>query len=456
MTSTGRPTSPLSRRFSTAAHVVLWLFLLSALFEGYLFIPGLPGQSLVSVLEKVVAIPLPLAAVYFWWRLKPAGQWVVGLYTAWLVWVLIAYLVHQPHNNVTQYYTETQVAGWLTLVAAWVLARHPLYIRRFWQIGLPIVWVATIAIGWWEIHTGHHLGPSSVAGRPIPTVFYFNPNDLGAALALLLPLVWFWPAAFRRADFKRWSGPAAAVLTLLLFYLLIKTGSRGGEVAVFLDLMALPLVLVGRARRWAAGGLAALVAVMAALIVWARHQGPASHLPLALSKLARLPDLVTSLAHVQTKLPPGVAPGSVTIRWALYRSGLRALKENPWGLGPRGAMRWYIYYVHHYSPFNTYGIVDAHNLWLEVAINYGWLGFVLFVAGYVLIARAARRAALGAAAPLARGLGQAVFSGLIGFVVGALSPSSVMIGFLVMWVVLGLGLAAWRLGQPGGAPAPTE
>ncbi len=455
MTNTGMPTSPMGQRLSTAAHVVLWIFLTSALFEGYLFIPGLPGQSLVSVLEKVVAIPLPLAALYFWWRLRPAGQWVVGIYTAWLVWVLISYLVHAPHDSLTQYYTETQIGGWLLLVAAWVLARHPLYIRRFWQIGLPVAWVATIVIGFWEMHTGHHLGPSSVAGRPIPSVFYFNPNDLGTALGLLLPLVWFWPTAFRRPALRRWAVPAAALVTLLLFYILLKTGSRGGEVAVLVDLLALPFVLTAGARRWAVAGLAALVAVMAALIVWARHQGPASHLPLALSKLARLPDLVTGLTHIQTNLPAGVAPGSMTIRWALYRSGFWALEQNPWGLGPRGAMRWYVYWVHHHSPYNTYGIVDAHNLWLEVAVNYGWLGFALFVGGYVWIALAARRAALRAPTPLARGLGAAVFAGLAGLVVGALSPSSVMIGFLVMWVVLGLGLAAWRLAEPdGGASAP--
>lgn len=444
--------TPTGRRISALAHVVLWIFLMSALFEGYLLIPGLHGQSLVSVLEKVVAIPLPLAALYFWWRLRPAGQWAVGLYTAWLVWVLISYVIHQPHDYLTQYYTETQVGGWLLLLAAWLLARHPLYIRRFWQIALPVVWIATLAIGLWEIHTGHHIGPSSAHGRPIPTVFYFNPNDLGAALALLLPFVWFWPAAFRRPDLKRWARPAAAVFTLLLFYLLIKTGSRGGEVAVVLDLIAVPFVLQGRARAWAGGGLALLVALMVGLSLWARAQGPARHLPLALSKLARLPDLFTT--HIPSHLGPGVAPGSVAIRWALYRSGFWALTLHPFGLGPRGAERWYLYWIHHPSPYNTFGIADAHNLWLELAVNYGWLGFALFVAAYVLIAARSRRAALHGAGSLERGLGQAVFAALIGFIVGALSPSSVMIGFLVMWVVLGLGLAAWRLSAeaPAGAP----
>lgn len=443
MTSTDMPDSPMGKRVSQAAHVVLWLFLVSALFEGYVLIPGLHGESPVSLLEKVLVVPLPLAALYFWWKLKPAGQWAVGLLTLWLAWVLISYLVHQPHDYTTFYYTETQVGGWLLLLAGWLLGRHPGYIRRLWQIGLPIAWVATILVGVYEIHTGHFIGPSSHPAAGVPTVFYFNPNDLGAALALLLPFVWFWPSAFRRADLRQWSQVGAAVLTLALFYLLVKTGSRGGEVAVGLDLLALPFVLTGRARTLAAAGLAALIVVMGGLVEWARHQGPVSHLPLALSKLARLPDLFTT--HIPSNLPPGVAPGSVAIRWALYRSGFWAMKLHPFGLGPRGAERWYVYWIHHGSPYNTYGIADAHNLWLELGMNYGWIGLVLFVAAYILIARHTRRAALDGKSALRRGLGAATFAALIGFIVGSLSPSSVMIGFLVMWVVLGLGLAAWRL-----------
>lgn len=425
-------------KLERVAHLVLWILVASSLYEGYLVLPGMHGHSIFSVLAKLLVIPLPLAAAWFWYRHRPPGAPVVILFTLWVVWVLVSFVVHPFHGYVEQYYTWTQVGGWLILLALWLLARHPAWIAAVWSIGFPLYWAATLAVGIWEVHTGHHLGASSVHGKRTPTAFFFDPNNLGAALAIMLPFMWFLPYV--------WKGRAgqvgAAVLTLLSLWLLVKTGSRGGEVALVLDLAALPFVLPAKARTWALAALGAVVVAGVGLVAWARHLGPTAKLPLALSKLARIPDLFTMQFH--THLPPNVAPGSVTIRYALYRSGVWALSLHPFGLGPRGAERWYTYWVHHGSPYNTYGIVDAHNLWLELAMNYGWIGLLLFVAAYVLLIRYAYRAGRGSRG-LKKGLGQAAFCALIGFVVGSLSPSSVMIGFNVMWVVMGLALAAGRL-----------
>ncbi len=421
------------------AHAALWLLLTSSLYEGYLVLPGLAGHSLFSILAKVLILPLAVAVVVFWYRHRPAGWLAMLAFSLFVVWVLVSFVSHPERSYTVEYYVWSQASGWTLLAAAWLLARHSAWIAAFWQVGFPLYWLSTIVVAFWEIHTGHHLGASSVHGKPIPTAFYFDPNNLGAAIALILPFVWFWPLAFRR---RRWPLAGAALFTLLLLYILVKTGSRGGELALLLDLVALPFVLTGRARAWAASALAAAAAGLAALVVWARHQGPIHHLPLAISKLARLPDLFTT--HIPSHLPPGVAPGSVAIRWALYRSGFWALELHPFGLGPRGARRWYAYWITHKSPYNTYGIQDPHNLWLELAMNFGWIGLGLFVVGFVAVLRYAWRAARSSDA-LRQGLGRAAFCGLFGFILGSLSPSSVLIGFNVMWVALALGLASARL-----------
>jgi hypothetical protein len=424
------------------AHAALWLLVASSLYEGYLVLPGLAGHSLFSVLAKILVVPLAVAVVVFGIRYRPPGRVAIAFFSLFVVWVLVSFVVHRVRTYPVEYYVWSQASGWAVLAATWLLARHRAWLAGLWQFGLPLYWVATLVVALWEIHTGHHLGASSVRGRPVPTAFYFDPNNLGAALALTLPFVWFWPLAW---DNREWAKVGAALLTVLLLYVLVKTGSRGGELALILDLAALPLVLRGRARAWAAGGLVAALAVLVGLVAWARHLGPVHHLPLALSKLARLPDLFTT--RIPAHLPPNVAPGSVAIRWALYRSGFWALELHPFGLGPRGAEAWYAYWVTHHSPYNTYGITDPHNLWLEVAMNFGWVGLLLFVGGFVAVLRQAWRG-VKAADPLARGLGGAAFCGLIGFILGALSPSSVMIGFNIMWVSFGLAVAAGRLPNP--------
>lgn len=430
-----------SRLIRTTAHVVLWGFVASALYEGYLTLPGMAGHSIYSILARVLLIPLPVAAAILWWRLRPPGTVLVALWTAWLIWVAISFATHPQRTYPVEYYVWSQIGGWLIVLALWLLARYPDWIQAFWQWALPAYWLATIVVALWEIHTGHHLGASSVHGLPIPTAFYFNPNDLGAALALALPFMWFWPTVRPSLAGK----VGAALITGASIVLLIKTGSRGGEIALLVDLLALPAVLKGPLRRWALAMLGLGIGSLAVLVVWARSLGPAAQLPLYLSKLARLPDLFTT--HIPTHLPPNVPPGSVAIRWALYRSGIWALSTHPWGLGPRGAERWFSYWIHHGSPYNTYGIIDAHNVWLEVAMNFGWPGIILFVAAFTLTMVYAYRAAK-SALPLKRGLGQASFCALGGFIIGGLSPSSVMFGFDIMWVTLGLGLAAWRLPEP--------
>jgi teichuronic acid biosynthesis protein TuaE len=427
-----------AKSLATVAHAVLFLFVTAALFGGYLVLPGLGGHSVFSVLAKVLAVPIPLAALYFWWRYRPPGALTVLALTLWLAWVVVSYEIHPFHSYSVLYYTWSQINGWLLVLALWLLARHPGWTRAIVQVSLPVYWLATFAVAAWEIKTGHHLGASAVPGQASPTGLFFDPNNLGAALALLLPFMWFWyefvPGTAGRLG--------SVLFTVAGLVVLVETGSRGGELALILDLFALPFVLPPRVRAWAGGALVVGVGALVALVAWARSLGPAAHLPRALSKLARIPDLFT--VTLPKHLPPSQAPGSVGIRWALYRSGIQALKDHPFGLGPRGAERWYHYWVVHPGPYNTYGIIDAHNLWLELAIDFGWLGLGLFGLAYLGLLVACYRAAR-SADPLKRALGRAGFPALVGFVLGSLSPSSVLIGFEVMWVVFGLAVAAARL-----------
>ena len=421
------------------AHVLLWILVASSLYEGYLVLPGLHGHSLFSILVKVLVVPMAAACIYFWYRYRPPGVLALLAFTVFVGIVGVSYFLHKNHSYPVEYYTFQQVSAWAILAATWLLARHRSFIQTLWQVGFPLYWVATIVVAFFEIHTGHHLGASSVHGKHVPTAFYYDPNNLGVAVALILPFVWFWPMAFQK---RTLAAIGAAILTLLLLYVMVKSGSRGGELALLVDLAALPFVLSGRARHWAVGALIAGLVVLGALVAYARSLGPAAAHRLALSKLSRIPDLFRGIPP--RVLPHGVAPSSSFIRWNIYRTDWWAIRLHPLGLGPRGIVYFMQYWLHHGSPYNTYGVVAPHSLWLEVTANFGWPGLFFFVVFYFAVVVYAWRAAR-SQDPLRSGLGRAAFCGLVGFVLGSFSPSSVMIGFDVMYVALAFGLAAWRL-----------
>jgi O-antigen ligase len=194
--------------------------------------------------------------------------------------------------------------------------------------------------------------------------------------------------------------------------------------------------------------LAALVVGLAAVVA-ALQTVPLARLPFALQKMARLVHVFELFRHT-----PAGHPSSVGIRLALYLSGLHGFLAHPWGMGPRGAMLYYRYQLAHHSPWNTYGVMDPHNMWLEVAMNFGFIGFILYVGFYAgLMVQLFRLTAH--ADPWVRYLAISCFSALFGFILGSLSPSSVFIGFDIMWVVYGLALGAVVLSrEPSQARPP--
>jgi len=414
--------------------VLAALFIASSLYEGYLVLPGTHGHSLASLLARGFLVLAPLAAV-LWGRqygLRPRGP--LFLLAGWLLVVVLTFWFVSPHTYYVEYYVWSQITGGLLVLTSWTLAGFPQTFRQT-QIGaLMLYGLAVVGVGLWEIHTGHHLGPSRVGPLShIPTGFYYDQNSLGVAIALILPYILLlgglWP------DWPVYS--LSALLAVLLAYILYKTGSRGGEIALLLDLGT--LALVGplswrRLLRWLLGSLiGALILVIGIL----HTLPPTAHLPFALEKLSHLTHLVPH---------PHTGPSSVTIRLALYRSGWHAFITHPWGLGPRGAERYYAYWVHHKSPWNTYGVIDAHNMWLEIAMDFGVVGFLLYAGFYGWLLQGLMRLRPTGNRELEY-FRAASLSSLVGFIVGSLSPSSVMIGFHIMWVIYGIALGTLVMAQ---------
>ena len=416
--------------------VLAFLFIATSLYEGYLVIPGVSNHSVFSILQRAFLILAPAAVIYAIWRGERTGLFSLVVLTGWLIIVGLTFLAFSPHTYYYEYYVWSQIGGYLLVLTLWVLGRYRRWFYSVVMAAIPIYVIATIILSIYEIATAHHL-PQSREGGPhpthIPTAFYYDPNNLGTAIALILPFVVLLGIVIKNRGMV-W---LSMILSLFMVYVLYKSGSRGGELALIIDLIVLAVVLPRPYRRIAQVLLAAGVLVFAGLIVALQAAPHNAQLPFALQKIAHIVHLFGA-----PRQAPG--PGSVTIREALYLSGWHGLLTHPWGMGPRGAERYYRYWLTHHSPYNTYGIIDAHNMWLEVAMDFGFPGLILYVSFYVSLLIGLIRL-LKQSSPWFQYYAAAGLAALIGFILGSLSPSSVMIGFNVMWMVYGISLGAFVL-----------
>jgi teichuronic acid biosynthesis protein TuaE len=97
------------------------------------------------------------------------------------------------------------------------------------------------------------------------------------------------------------------------------------------------------------------------------------------------------------------------------------------------------YWMAHYSRYYTFGILDPHNWWLELLINYGVFIFAGYILFFASILRQLWRAHKEIDGPQLM-ICEALLMSLVGFLVATLSSSSVM-ALTPQWILLAFALA---------------
>lgn len=181
-------------------------------------------------------------------------------------------------------------------------------------------------------------------------VFDMNENEYGLMLLVMIPGV-MWPA-LRRAGSAR-GGPLAASIVFLLTALILiaLTGSRGSSLSLLLVLLAFcfsrPL------RPWGALGLA-----------------------ICMTLLVAAPFL---LGAVISRFQEGDG-GALGGRDLIWTAALRLLQDQPWtgvGIG-NGPGKLHNYVATLTNEFNHRSDLPAHNPFLEIGIETGFLGVLLY------------------------------------------------------------------------------
>lgn len=289
-----------------------------------------------------------------------------------------------------------------------------------------------IFIGFWEHLTGQHLPVSGYYEEKIlsladyvkmqvlhrPTGVFNNPNDYATFLALSIPFG-LGVLRYARRRLARLIGLGTAFAA---FYLIVVTGSRANMLAVLLELAFLMLLLTNL-RQKVKVAVATMVCLAMALLL----------LPGPVQEFAS--EVSGELSTIATQAQLGIE--SVAIRTNLALNGLVFLYSTAgFGVGAGNAEYW----MANFARYDTAGILNQRNWWLEIMINYGIFVFVGYVAVYIGIIRGLWRFWRKTADRRERVIAESLFLALIGFSVASISSSSIM-AFNPQWMLFASAIA---------------
>jgi O-antigen ligase len=179
---------------------------------------------------------------------------------------------------------------------------------------------------------------------------YVNHNHYAGLMEMLIPIPLIVSLTRLAPPKVRAVAAAAAAVMVGTVFL---SGSRGGMLAIFAELVILATLLIKQKRSWrTALGIGAFLAVVVGLAVW-----------IGGAELSR---------RIAT-VGPGHSDLSSDIRTYINRDGLRLFLKKPvlgWGLGS-----FPIVYPEYRTFYTNFFVNEAHNDYLQLLVELGLLGF---------------------------------------------------------------------------------
>jgi O-antigen ligase len=192
---------------------------------------------------------------------------------------------------------------------------------------------------------------------------YVNHNHYAGLMELLVPIPLVISLSHLAHEKTRIAcGIAAAVMAGTIFL----SGSRGGMLAIFVELAVLGIVLSRQKKSMriaiAAG---AFVVVLGSLLVWLGGK-----------------ELTTRVASISTEARGEISGG---MRLSIDRDAIRMFRERPvlgWGLGT-----FPVVYPQFRSFYTNFFVNEAHNDYLQLLSEMGLLGFATMIWFFVVLFR---------------------------------------------------------------------
>ena len=344
-----------------------WLLLLSGLL---VFSPLIEGGTTHQAVMIIRLMILSLLGLYL------AGAIRAGLLTTPSVRIglpILAYVGLATISTVSSPYTNHSIQ-WLMILLSYGTLLYLLvsYVDQWNHVSKLLVVVTGMGL----LEAGLALGQGAWFGATRPDGSFFNPNFLAGYLAVSWSIVLgvlcyaVRPGTLIRnrlrygwAPWMRWG--ASIAMLALLFAAVAWTGSRGG----FLAMLASTGLVIGLrfGRRW--------VAVLLVIFL-------------------SLGFLIPNPLRDRLRAEHAINPVSYA-RWQIWQSAGREMAEHPLGIG----LGLYQYvYPRHAVPIEgqiaRYGKVaqTTHNEYLQMGVELGVAGMVMFCWGTIVVARESRLA----------------------------------------------------------------
>jgi O-antigen ligase len=196
---------------------------------------------------------------------------------------------------------------------------------------------------------------------------YVNHNHYAGLMELLAPIPLVMSLSRLAPEKERMvAGIAAAVMVVTVFL----SGSRGGMIAIFVELVVFAIVLLRERKSIRiAIGAGAFVIVLVSMLAWLGGK--------------ELTSRVSSISsETRTELSGGM-------RLSIDRDGFRMFKSKPvlgWGLGT-----FPVVYPQYRSFYTNFFVNEAHNDYLQLLCEMGLLGFGTMVWFLIVLYRTALR-----------------------------------------------------------------
>lgn len=258
----------------------------------------------------------------------------------------------------------------------------------------------------------------------MPTGFFGNPNNLSVFLVVILPFFLIN---------KLWSIKLIGSLSIL--FIVYMTGARAALIA-YAVVVLFSVILYGNS-------LLRVAAILIGLAVGGLGGGIVDAMKDSeIPRVAEVGAIGVAVKDMLAGLLDGreMTRGSVGARAQLILNGLEALRESyGLGVGAGGSVT-----VQERSPNQPGNLTSMHNFWIELLVDGGVAFALLFATWYISLLWRLYRIGARSTDPMLRYIAQALLLGFIGFVFGAIGPSSV-IYMLPMWMLVGIALAVIRL-----------
>ena len=324
------------------ARIFIWIFVFSIPWQNMVVLPGL---GTISKLFGAAAIGATLLQAVMRGRVRSFSGFhrLALLYFGWVV--LSVFWAVSPGTSVLR-----NVLTYLQLaVMIWVIWEAAPTERRL--IGLMQAYVAGTYVAVASTIYNYATGGARLDAADRFSAEGFDPNDLGAMLALALPMAWYI-AAKTSSTTVRWVCRAYLIFGVLAILL---TGSRGGLLTMLVALAVIP---------WTLTQVRASVKIVAVLVVIGGGYTVTQVVPETLFQ--RLSTTGSELSE-----------GTLNNRLRIWKWGLSTVPERPiGGYGPGGWYRAIGLQIGNKAP---------HSTWLAILVEEGAVGLVLYLSMFVML-----------------------------------------------------------------------